>query len=108
MVDPSEPIDITPEDVNEFAQKLDYWSNQLPPKERAVLAAMLAQTSSLVPVDEEEPLPPLVRFKVPLESIVGRFIVERREESAMYIKESGPTWVNSPHIGDWGEVVLPE
>ena len=71
-----------------------------------MLAAMLTQASDVVAAQSEAP--PVVTFKVPLDSIVGRFVVER-EPSAIFIKESGPSWVNSPHhLGDWGDVVLPK
>jgi hypothetical protein len=101
---------ITTDDVDSFARKLEEWSSSLPSKERALLAVMLAETkqaaSGNVPPGEGRTA--LIRFEAPLESIVGRFTVEP-EGADIFIKESGPTWVNSPHhLGDWAEVVLPE
>jgi hypothetical protein len=107
MAEAKEPIEITQYDVNEFAKKLEQWSNDLPPAEQAVLAAMISQASEIVGA-AQEPVRPAVKFTVPLDSIVGRFIVDQGPER-IFIKDPGPSWVNSPHkLGNWAEVVNPE
>lgn len=101
---------ITPDDVNAFARKLEEWSASLPEKERALLAVMLDDTQVRFAEqhDDEGRAVPRVQFEAPLESIVGRFVLEP-DAGAIFIKESGPTWVNSPHhLDDWADVVLPE
>jgi len=108
MVD-SQGAHITPDDVNAFAQKLEEWSASLPEKERALLAVMLDSTQVRVAqLSDQEQTIPKVQFAAPLASIVGRVVLEP-EAGAIFIKESGPTWVKSPHhLDEWAEVVRPE
>jgi hypothetical protein len=100
--------EISEDEVNAFASKLETWSNELPEKERQLLHMMLTVPGGSAGQAEVEGFdwnsyatmsqqPYRYQLQGNMYSVIGRF---QFDNSAYHIKESGPSWVNSPRGWD--------